>query len=139
MASMRAAGPGAESMPLYLHDGFDLDRFSKFVSPRKDFVVQDHHSYFVFTPSDHQQSASQHTDNVQGGVSTSLNTVADQLRRNLIVGEWSCSLTSESLNNEKDPNQAQRTFCEAQMNVYSNTTAGWAFWGASEFPSHIYV
>ena len=52
---MRQAGPTAASFPLYLHDGFDLDRFSYFVANRSDFVVQDHHSYFVFTPADESE------------------------------------------------------------------------------------
>lgn len=47
--TLRKVSPEAAKFPFYIHDGFNLQRFADFVSGRKDFVVQDHHSYFVFT------------------------------------------------------------------------------------------
>jgi glucan 1,3-beta-glucosidase len=125
---MRQISPTATSFPLYLHDGFDLERFSHYVAGRTDFVVQDHHSYFVYTSSDAAEPASQHTGDVESAVSSSLSNASVQQHRNLVVDEWSCALTAESLSREADPNQARKAFCTGQMNVYANTTAGWGFW-----------
>ncbi|KAF8810115.1 glycoside hydrolase [Phlegmacium glaucopus] len=127
IARIREA-PLAETLPLYLHDGFDLDRFSDYIVGRTDFVVQDHHSYFVFTDSDRLEKASQHTANVQGGIADSLSRVSGRQRRNLVIDEWSCALTQESLQNEDDVDQVRKDFCTTQLNVYRNTTAGWSFW-----------
>lgn len=125
---MRRASPAAAEFPLYIHDGFDLDFFSKFVATRTDFVVQDHHSYFVFTPSDASEPASQHSGDVQTTVSDSLSAASAQQHRNLVVDEWSCALTPQSMHNESDKVAVRQTFCTGQMSVYTNTTAGWAFW-----------
>lgn len=45
--AMRAV-PGADKFPLYIHDGFDLSKFAKYVGDRDDFTVVDHHSYVYF-------------------------------------------------------------------------------------------
>jgi len=125
---MRQVSPAATSFPLYLHDGFDLDQFSGYVANRTDFVVVDHHSYFVFTPSDDAEPATQHTADVEGSISGSIAAASTQAHRNLVIDEWSCALTPESLANETDPNEARKAFCTGQMDVYANTTAGWGFW-----------
>ncbi|KAI0692384.1 glycoside hydrolase [Cytidiella melzeri] len=126
--AMRAVYPNATSFPLYLHDGFDLDRFSEYVAQRSDFVVQDHHSYFVFTPQDDSEPAAQHTSDVEGDIAEYLQTASNRQRRNLVIDEFSCALTDESLKDEVDPDEARREFCTGQMEVYANTSAGWAFW-----------
>lgn len=129
MTAMRAVYPNSTTFPLYLHDGFDLDRFSNYVANRADFVVQDHHSYFVFTPQDDSEPASQHTSDIDGGIADSLQAASNRQRRNLVIDEFSCALTSDSLKNESDPNQARMEFCTGQTEVYANATAGWSFWG----------
>ena len=48
LSVLRQVSPEAAAFPFYIHDGFDLSRFADYVSTRKDFVVLDHHSYFVF-------------------------------------------------------------------------------------------
>lgn len=126
---MRQVSPAAASFPLYIHDGFDLEQYASYVANRTDFVVVDHHSYFVFTPSDDAEPASQHTADVEGYISTSIATASTQARRNLVIDEWSCALTPQSLANESDPNQSRRDFCTGQMDMYANTSAGWGFWG----------
>lgn len=124
----QAPTPAALAFPLYLHNGFDLQRFTKYIAGRTDFVVQDHHSYFVFTPSDEAEPASQHTSDIQGHISDTLAKASDKQHRNIVVDEWSCALTSQSIANEPDKDQARRNFCEGQMDVYSSITAGWSFW-----------
>ena len=128
--AMREASPCAKTLPLYMHDGFDLNRFSDFVVGRTDFVVQDHHSYFVFTDSDRMEKASQHTADVRGGIAEAFGQVSDRQHRNLVINEWSCALDWKSLQNEKsdDVEQDRKDFCMAQLGVYTNTTAGWSFW-----------
>lgn len=125
--SVMRAVPTAANLPLYVHDAFNLESGHDFVAQRTDFVVQDHHSYFVFTPSDASETASQHTVDVNNGVLKALAAAADP-RHNLFVGEWSCSLTPESMANEADGVKSRADFCRSQMNVYTNATAGWAFW-----------
>lgn len=125
-------------MPLYVHDGFDLQRFSKFVASRNDFIVEDHHSYFVFTPSDASEPGSGHTQDVKSSVSDSLTVASTRARRNLIIGEWSCALTPQSLANDPDRDATTKNFCSTQLDVYSNVTAGWAFWCMSSPAIHIH-
>ncbi|CDO72882.1 Glycoside Hydrolase Family 5 protein [Trametes cinnabarina] len=128
ISTMRQADPLAKAFPLYIHDAFDLAHYSDFVANRSDFVVLDHHSYFVFTPGDVVEPAAQHTKDVQGPISDALAAAAARQRGNLVIGEFSCALTDESLSGEADPDAARRNFCQGQMETYRNLTAGWAFW-----------
>lgn len=125
---MRQISPSASAFPLYLHDAFDLDRFSDFIANRTDFVVQDHHSYFVYSASDNKEPVTEHTSDIEGEIANTLAKASAQQRRNLVVDEWSCALTPDSLAHESDPIGARRDFCMGQMGVYANTTAGWGFW-----------
>ena len=129
IATMRAISPAAQAFPLYIHDGFNLEQFSWLISNRTDFVVEDHHSYFVFTPQDDSEPASQHTSDVRYSIADSLAAASYRNKRNLIIGEFSCALTDQSLEGEKDTEEARREFCTGQTDIYQNTTAGWAFWG----------
>jgi glucan 1,3-beta-glucosidase len=128
ITAMRQSSPGASQLPIYVHNGFDPQRFDDFVASREDFVVQDHHSYFVFTASDDEKPASQHTGDIQGPISATLDRASNKQHGNLVIDEWSCALTPKSIANESDPLQARKDFCTSQMDVYSNTTAGWSFW-----------
>ena len=129
---MRKVSPIAASFPLYIHDGFNIDQYSDFVANRTDFVVEDHHSYFVFTPQDDAEPAAQHTSDVEGGIGASFEAVSQKQRDDLIIGEWSCALTDQSLQGEQDPNAARQAFCTGQDETYANTSAGWSFWGESK-------
>ncbi|GLB35433.1 putative cellulase (glycosyl hydrolase family 5) [Lyophyllum shimeji] len=124
----QSSAPSAASFPLYVHNGFDIGRFTGYIANRTDFVVQDHHSYFVFTPDDENKPASGLTNDVRGPVADMLASASGSQRRNLVVDEWSCALTPQSLSSEPDKHRAQSDFCKAQLDVYANTTAGWSFW-----------
>ncbi|QRV93739.1 Cellulase (glycosyl hydrolase family 5 protein) [Ceratobasidium sp. AG-Ba] len=129
--ALRELSPDAAKFPFYIHDGFNLERFAKFVGGRKDFVVQDHHSYFVFTPSDSSTPAQDHTSNINNGISSALAGAFKRARGNLVVDEWSCALTAESLSSlssESKQLAARKSFCTSQANVYLRETAGWSFW-----------
>jgi len=117
-----------QRLPVYIHDGFDLNRFQPYINNRRDFVVQDHHSYFVFTDNDSKKPSIQHTKDIKGGIADAFSSAANGERRNLVIGEWSCALSEESLKDQKDKLQARKEFCTAQMQVYTNVTAGWMFW-----------
>ncbi|KAJ6596777.1 glycoside hydrolase superfamily [Mycena vulgaris] len=128
ISAMRQVSSAAEAFPIYIHDGFNLNHFTAFIANRADFIVQDHHSYFVFTPQDESKSASQHTHEIETSLSDSLATTSVKQRGNLVVDEWSCALTPQSLSNEPDEAVARQNFCTAQLDAYSTTTAGWSFW-----------
>ena len=129
--AIRQASSSTRRLPLYLHDGFDLDRFSNFVAARTDFIVQDHHSYFVFTESDKAESGSRHLVDVNGTIAETLVGASRTERRNLVVDEWSCALTPESLKQDDNADAIQKQFGLEQIKVYTNATAGWSFWCTS--------
>ena len=118
----------ASTFPFYIHDAFNLAQYGNYVAQRSDFLVEDHHSYFVFTPSDQAKSAQGHTHDVNTTIFSALGDTSDLERGNLVIDEWSCALTDKSLSQEPDPRAAQRDFCTEQMDVYASSSAGWAFW-----------
>lgn len=128
---MRQKSSGEVDLPLYIHDGFNLQQYSAFLSQRSDFVVEDHHSYFVFSASDESEPASQHTSDIKGPISGDFGAADSKDRDNLVISEWSCALTTQSLSTQADPNAARKQFCTTQMNVYTNASAGWSFWCTS--------
>lgn len=119
------------SIPKYIHDAFHLAKYSEYNSHRQDFTVVDHHSYFVFTARDNNESASGHTDDVGTSITAELAKSSLLQSGNLIIGEWSCALSPQSMQKEKDPEASQKDFCTGQMNAYSDNTAGWSFWCTS--------
>jgi hypothetical protein len=50
------------------------------------------------------------------------------LNGNLIIGEWSCALSDQSLSVEENPVSSRRQFCEVQEQTYRDVGAGAAFW-----------
>ena len=122
--------------PFYIHDAFNIGQYSTYIANRTDFVVEDHHSYFVFTDADASRDASQETANVKTSVADQLSSSSSDERRNAIVGEWSCALVDNALKDQSDTMLARQKFCQGQEQVYKNTTAGWTFWSAfCFFPS----
>jgi glucan 1,3-beta-glucosidase len=87
---------------------------------------------FVFTPEDTNETASSHTHDIKTSILDELRSASDKARTNLVIQEWSCGLTPQSLAKDSDPKGARRTFCESQMYVYSNVTAGWGFWSKDD-------
>ena len=128
---MRGVDPDASQFPLYLHNGFDTERFGQFLSQRNDFSVQDHHSYFVYTDTDRGLSAMEHAKNVGDLVSSALHQASDKVHQNMIIGEFCCALTPDSMSKspETDGRAARIDFCSGQVVTYGERTAGWHFWG----------
>ena len=128
ITTLRQISPQASTLPIYVQDAFDLQQFSDFVAARTDFVVEDHHSYFVFSQPEDTNYAAQDTAEVQTSIYSQLATASNAQRGNIIVGEWSCALTPMSLANSTDQLTVRQLFCEGQQQTYANTTAGWSFW-----------
>lgn len=128
MDAMRQSSVYAQSLPLYFHDAFNFAKGSKFVSNRDDFVVQDDHSYFVYTSKDTSLSAAGHTKVIEGSLLTSFQKNSAIARRNVVIGEWSCALAPSSLSGVSDQTAATQTYCEAQQSTYSNATSGYHYW-----------
>lgn len=128
MDAMRAASPYAKTIPLYFHDAFVLDKGAAFVSKRQDFVISDHHAYYVYTPSDQALSAQGHISKLDGSISNQFEQQSAIARRNLIVGEWSCALAWSSIQHSKNPDKDQTEFCQTQQDIWQTKGSGWTFW-----------
>ncbi|KAJ1033383.1 hypothetical protein NDA13_001375 [Ustilago tritici] len=128
MDAMRAASPYAKTIPLYFHDAFVLEKGAAFVSKRQDFVISDHHAYYVYTPSDQALSAQGHISKLDSSISNQFEQQSSIARRNLIVGEWSCALAWSSIQNSKSPVQNQTEFCQTQQDIWQSKGSGWTFW-----------
>lgn len=128
MDAMRKASPHAKNLPLYYHDAFKSEKGAKFASKRKDFVVQDMHSYFVFTQKDRGTTAKQHTSQIKSSYEQSLNKMAKTARGNFIVGEWSCALNPQSLQSSSNKQKSTAEFCQAQVESYAKAASGFFFW-----------
>jgi len=135
ITKLRQVAPEAASFPFYIHDGFDLGRFADYISTRNDFVVVDHHSYFVFGDANDQKRPAQDLvtslQPAKGSLSEQLLGAAAEGRRNMVVDEWSCALSEAALQGSTDPVGARQKFCTGQMESYTNATAGWSFWSKS--------
>jgi glucan 1,3-beta-glucosidase len=84
-------------------------------------------------------AASTHTSNVNGPIAGELKSSAKRLNDNLVIGEWSCALTSDSLKAESNPEGAKSAFCRTQMDVYSREGGGWSFWSGLPLPTRFHV
>lgn len=128
MDAIRAIGGRAKNMPLYFHDAFSPEQGAKFAGKRDDFVVQDTHSYFVYTQQDKDMDAKSHTSQIKKQVLGALKHQSGKARGKMVVGEWSCALNSKSLSNAHNKHKATSSFCQAQTNTYRKATAGVMFW-----------
>ena len=131
LATLREVLPEAATFPFYINDAYDMPRFAHYVSTRKDFLVLDHHSYFVFDQTSEDTPAPDLTSSLvpgQGSLSEQMLEASRESQRNIVIDEWSCALSSQSLDNKSNPERARQKFCTGQMESYTNATAGWGFW-----------
>ncbi|UZJ52300.1 hypothetical protein CBS101457_001620 [Exobasidium rhododendri] len=126
--TMNAMRNVSSTIPLYFHDAFNLDQGAAFVATRTDFVVQDHHSYYVYTSQDTSLSAKGHIKAITGSIKTTLAAESAIARRNVVIGEWSCALAPSSLASSTNKSLDQYNFCADQEVVYRTTEASWIFW-----------
>lgn len=128
MDQIRSINSYTKNLPLYFHDAFNMAKGAQFTATRSDFVVQDYHSYFVYTSSDTSMSANAHTKAISGSLLQTFTKNSATGRRNMIVGEWSCALNPGSLTSSSDKDTDQRNYCLAQQETYGNATAGYHYW-----------
>lgn len=128
MDAMRKVSSRADQMPLYFHDAFNPSQGAEFAGKRNDFVVQDTHSYFVYTKQDQDMTAKKHTSQIKGPIEKSMSGMSKTARGNMVVGEWSCALNPNSLRNSNNKRKSTSQFCRAQTDTYLNSTAGVMFW-----------
>ncbi|KAG9016853.1 Glucan 1,3-beta-glucosidase 3 [Tulasnella sp. JGI-2019a] len=125
---MRAA---SASMPLYLHDGFQLSKLVPYVTANLDKyqpIIVDNHAYFVFTSSQQNTPITKITTQIQSSTKSSLSSANDKLKGNLVIGEMGCANADGQQVSNMDA--ALKAYCEAQISVYSEVTSGWIFWAA---------
>lgn len=93
---------------------------------------------YVFTPYDNAKSATAHTTDLSlaGSVGSSLMAAGMGLNGNLVIGEWSCALSEDSLRDEENPIAARRQFCEVQERTYRDTGSGSTFWSLTKEDCH---
>lgn len=119
----------AKTMPLYLHDGFNLNGMTSWVTGHADKwqpIIVDTHVYFVFNEAQKSTPITQITQQINSSKKSSLSSNNKQLNGNLIVGEMGCANSDGQ--NVSNMDSALKAYCEAQVNVYSSSTAGWIFW-----------
>lgn len=126
----------------------DLNRFTKYVSNRTDFVVEDHHAceLFEFAFKSMFNHSKYLSDFIQGNTTNAeapntppptgdvYNAVGQQIidasmavRRNMIIGEFSTALPDSVLAAGPSADSIRQQFGTAQINLFSNATAGWGF------------
>ncbi|KAK8853316.1 hypothetical protein IAR55_004020 [Kwoniella newhampshirensis] len=132
ITTLRQVSPEAAAFPFYINDAFDMNRFADYVSTRQDFVVLDHHSYFVFGDAASQNTPAPQLISTlrpgQGSLSQQMIGAAAEERRNIVIDEFSCALSEQALAASSDPVADRRAFCTGQMESYTNATAGYSFW-----------
>lgn len=132
LETLRGLSPEAAAFPFYINDAFNMAKYGDFIAARTDFVVLDHHSYFVFGDADAQRTPVGSLDSTlapgQGSLSQDMLGVAARGRSNIVIDEFSCALTQDALAASADPTGDRRAFCTGQMEAYANATAGYSFW-----------
>lgn len=121
----------SSSMPLYLHDGFQLNNMVTYVTKNLDKyqpIIVDDHAYFVFTSSQQSTPITSITSQIKSSTKSQLSTANGNLNGNLVIGEMGCANADGQTVSDMDT--ALKAYCEAQVDVYSEVTAGWIFWAA---------
>ncbi|KAI0035415.1 glycoside hydrolase [Vararia minispora EC-137] len=112
-------------LPLYVSDSWREHDYA-------GMLVSADNSFPGFL-DDHAQSAEQHAAALRGeggtpAVFQQVNRMMTPVGAGLVVGEWSAALNPASLRDVSDPHAAQRTFVDAQLELYERECAGWFFW-----------
>jgi glucan 1,3-beta-glucosidase len=116
--------------PIYISDAWDTGHYSEYVGKRDDFVVLDHHLYRCFTDEDSSMNGTKHAEKIRAGFSGQLGGHSGSSRGNIVVGEWSASLSDKGLGgmNDGEKDAQRREFVKAQLELFEGCTGGWWFW-----------
>ncbi|RDW94563.1 glycoside hydrolase-2 [Coleophoma crateriformis] len=128
-----------DSIPIYISDGWDLNRALAWTSGRtvsrsaRNPVVIDHHKYYTFSDEDRSQSPHQiigRIYNELGQLDGKTGTVWDKGEVEIIIGEYSCVLDGKTWSQvpaeEKDG--LTQHFGRAQSQKWQERTGGSYFW-----------
>ncbi|EPX72498.1 glucan 1,3-beta-glucosidase Exg3 [Schizosaccharomyces octosporus yFS286] len=112
-------------LPTYIGDGWDKDHWVNWVNGQENngLYIVDHHSYFCFGGDLVNQSPKTITDKLNSGEEYDKTSLS-----NLIVGEWSCTLTDQSWQKTKLHQYRRKQLGKAQVSQYLNNTGGSHFW-----------
>lgn len=116
--------------PIYVHDAWDTAWYAQWVGKRDDFVVVDHHLYRCFTEKDNKMNGDQHAQDLRSGFGGTFANQSEQAKGNLVVAEWSASLSPTSIGHlpAGEQDRHRREFVKAQLELYEKCTGGWWFW-----------
>lgn len=113
-----------------MHDAWDTQWYAQWVGKRDDFVVLDHHLYRCFTDKDNGMNGDQHAQDLRGGFAGTFGEQSGQAKGQLVVAEWSASLSPNGIGNlpAGEQDRHRREFVQAQLELYEKNTGGWWFW-----------
>lgn len=116
--------------PLYISDAWDTQHYCQFVGKRSDFVVLDHHLYRTFTDEDSKLTGVQHAQNLRSGFKNTFKSQSDAANGNIVVGEWSASISPKSIGSmpSGEQDRQRREFVNAQLDLYKECSGGYWFW-----------
>lgn len=135
-AAIAAIDPG---VPLYISDAWNLAKATDWVKQqnksgdKRNPLVADTHIYYCFTDEHKGMSPAQINEHVSSKCLAELNDktgkVLDTGASAAIVGEWSCTLSQESLAKaEGDKSAAKKAFGNKQCERYEAKAGGSYFW-----------
>ncbi|TDL25342.1 glycoside hydrolase [Rickenella mellea] len=121
----------APELPIYIHDAWNTQQYAELAGSRPEFVVVDHHLYRCFEASDLALSANEHAQLLRGKTLAEFKEYADKCRGNIIVGEFSSSLSTAFNDGGGDPTEKdnqRRTFANAELDLFEKACAGYLYW-----------
>jgi len=135
-----AIGEVDQSIPVYISDGWDLNRALSWCNGRKVFkrgpanpVVVDTHRYFTFDEKDRSQAPQEIISRVPGELGElqeKEGNVCDRGEAQVIIGEWSCVMDGRTWGRvrpeEKD--NLVREFGQIQGRRWQEKAGGHYFW-----------
>jgi len=135
-----AIGAVDQSIPVYISDGWDLNRALNWCNGRKVFgnsvknpVVVDTHRYFTFDEKDRNQAPGEIIARVPGELGElqgKEGNICDKGEAQVIVGEWSCVLDGRTWGRvrpeEKDG--LVKEFGQTQTQKWQDKAGGHYFW-----------
>ncbi len=137
---IREIGAVDESLPIYISDGWDLNRAISWSNKRHAFrqrpsnpIIIDTHRYYTFSDADRSQSPPQIISRIPSElreIDGKEGSLADRGEAQVIIGEYSCVLDGQTWSRvsegEKDGFVLQ--FGHAQSQKWQQRTGGSYFW-----------
>lgn len=137
---IREIGSVDESIPIYISDGWDLNRTLQWTNNRQAFkirpsnpIVIDTHRYYTFSDADRAQAPQQIISRIPHELAELDGKEGDLSKRGeaqIVIGEWSCVLDGQTWSrvspDEKDGLVSQ--FGQAQSQRWQQRAGGSYFW-----------